>query len=161
MKGVVLHFDAENGTGIISAEDDSRYTFKSSEWKGGRSAIVGVSVDFVTKGDQATEIYSMQAGLSAKDAIYRDNQHARTSPLAITSLVLGIVGFLTSGLFVFSIAGIICGHIARFKIENHADLKGSGVAMAGLVINYIGLLLSVLVTFLFGLVFFASILGGN
>ena len=66
----------------------------------------------------------------------------QTSGLAITSLVLGILGFCTMGLT--AIPAVICGHIALSQIGKSAGrATGSGLAIGGLVTGYLGLLLLV------------------
>lgn len=58
-----------------------------------------------------------------------------TSGLAITSLVLGILGLLT---FVPSIPAVICGHVALGRIKQSSSaLGGRSVAMAGLILGYL------------------------
>ena len=59
--------------------------------------------------------------------------------LAITSLVLGLLSFLTC--FVTGIPAIICGHIALGRARRApAQHGGSGLATAGLVLGYLSLL---------------------
>jgi hypothetical protein len=61
----------------------------------------------------------------------------RTSSLAVWSLVLGVIGFLT---FIPSLAAVICGHLAHGKIKRSAGaLTGKGIATAGFVLGYAGL----------------------
>ncbi len=63
---------------------------------------------------------------------------AQTSGLAITSLILGIFFFI----FPAAILGIIFGHIARAQIRDSAGrIKGAGLATAGLVLGYSGVLI--------------------
>lgn len=63
----------------------------------------------------------------------------RTAPIAIWSLVLSILGIIPLGLLA-SIPAIICGHLALPRIRKSAGaLGGHGLAVAGLVIGYIGL----------------------
>jgi hypothetical protein len=57
-----------------------------------------------------------------------------TSGLAITSLVLGILGFLCDPLL--AIAAVVTGHIARSQIRKNTGLKGGGLALTGLVLGY-------------------------
>lgn len=67
----------------------------------------------------------------------------RKSGLAIFSLVLGILSILVLG-FLAAIPGIIIGHIARSKAKNNSDVySGGGVALAGLILSYLGLILSI------------------
>jgi len=63
-------------------------------------------------------------------------QRGGTSGLAITSLVLSITGCL-------SIGGVICGHLARRQIRRDPSIGGNGLALAGLIIGYLGLLVTV------------------
>ena len=58
---------------------------------------------------------------------------AKTSGLAITSLVLGILSIFT--LFLTALPAIILGIISIFKIEKSAgQLKGKGLAIAGIAV---------------------------
>ncbi len=60
--------------------------------------------------------------------------HAKTSGLAIASLVLGILGALTLG--VTALAGLILGLMARRRItKSQGQLSGSGLAIAGVVVS--------------------------
>jgi hypothetical protein len=67
----------------------------------------------------------------------------KTSGLAITSLVLGILSLVFAcflGPIVFAIPAIICGHIAHSQIKNSGGhLAGAGVAIGGFVTGYVGL----------------------
>jgi len=65
----------------------------------------------------------------------------KTDPLAILSLVLsiaGLLGFCCGFLLMAGIAGIICGHLALSRIAKDPSLEGRGLAMAGVVIGYVG-----------------------
>jgi len=69
--------------------------------------------------------------------IYKNNT------LAITSLVLGILSILFY--FLTAIPGIITGHLARSKANKMPDLyEGKGMALAGLILSYIMLVVSIL-----------------
>jgi type II secretory pathway pseudopilin PulG len=60
-----------------------------------------------------------------------------TSGLAIASLVCGILVFLTFGLA--GLPAVITGHMALSRIKKSAGaLKGGGMAIAGLVMGYLG-----------------------
>jgi len=64
-----------------------------------------------------------------------------TSALAIASLVCGIVGLMTC-LFLPGIPAVICGHLALNRIaEPGANLQGRGLAIAGLIMGYIGVVI--------------------
>ncbi|MFZ0035746.1 MAG: DUF4190 domain-containing protein [Sedimentisphaerales bacterium] len=59
--------------------------------------------------------------------------HVRTSALAITSLVLGLLSFCT--FFLTAPLAIILGIISLFMItKSHGQLKGTGMAIAGIAV---------------------------
>jgi type II secretory pathway pseudopilin PulG len=64
----------------------------------------------------------------------------KTSGLAVTSLVLGILGVLTCG--ITALAGLILGVVAMVKVKNSGGrLGGFGLALAGTIVSGICLLL--------------------
>ncbi|HTR43105.1 MAG TPA: DUF4190 domain-containing protein [Pseudomonadales bacterium] len=68
----------------------------------------------------------------------------KTSALAIWSLVLGILSLLGCCILV-AIPAVICGHMALGKIRKSSGmLQGEGLAIAGLITGYIGMVLWVL-----------------
>ncbi len=74
---------------------------------------------------------------------------ARTSGLAIWSLVLGILAIFSAGLT--TIPAVICGHLALGRIKRSAGAQsGGGMAIAGLVTGYVGL-------FIFGIAMLAGL----
>lgn len=62
----------------------------------------------------------------------------KTNPLAIGSLVCGIVGFIINPLTIVSIVAIVLGIIARNQIKRDPSVKGKGMATAGLILGIIG-----------------------
>jgi Domain of unknown function (DUF4190) len=71
----------------------------------------------------------------------------KTSGLAITSLVLGILGLVLLlgcvGLL-FAIPAVICGHMAHSRIKRSSGaLSGGGMALAGLITGYISIALGI------------------
>ncbi len=69
----------------------------------------------------------------------------RINPLAIASLVCGIAQFAAGLTF---IPAIICGHLARSQIRRTGE-QGDGMALAGLILGYIGAVLFVIVVVIF------------
>ena len=71
----------------------------------------------------------------------------RTSPLAIWSLVLGILGVVLLLACIgplFAIPAIICGHLAYSRVRQSGGvLKGEGMALAGLITGYVSVVLGV------------------
>lgn len=71
----------------------------------------------------------------------------RFSPLAIVSLVSGLLGW-TLAPWLGSIIAIITGHMARAEIRREPEsLEGDGFAIAGLVLGWSMIAISVLTVF--------------
>ncbi|MCZ8166204.1 DUF4190 domain-containing protein [Silanimonas sp.] len=89
----------------------------------------------------------------------------RTSSMAIVSLVAGLLGW-TFAPWLGSIIAIITGHMARAEIRRDpAGLEGDGLAVAGLVLGWAMILLSVftvlaIVLFFGGLAALAALAAG-
>jgi hypothetical protein len=63
-----------------------------------------------------------------------------TETLSIVSLILGILGLIMIP-FVASVPGAVCGHMALGRIKRAAGvLGGKGMAIAGLITSYLGML---------------------
>ena len=76
------------------------------------------------------------------------NQIRKTSNLAITSLVSGILGW-TLLPFLGAIVAVITGHMARSEIrKSNGELDGDGLAVAGLVLGWLSLALVVVGVFI-------------
>ncbi|MQY03938.1 DUF4190 domain-containing protein [Actinomadura macrotermitis] len=87
---------------------------------------------------------------------YQGGARGGTNGMAIASLVTGIVGlFLLCGLG--SIAAVILGHMALGRIKRTGE-DGRPLAIIGLVLGYLGLLLTILLVVL---VLTGSILSGS
>ena len=66
------------------------------------------------------------------------------TPLAIWALILGIASLVFCCL-PLAIPAIICGHLARSRIEQTPEAaSGSGMAMAGLIMGYVSVLAFIL-----------------
>lgn len=69
-------------------------------------------------------------------------QTQQSNGLAITALVLGILSILLG--FLTAIPGVIVGHMARSRAKkNPQQYGGAGMALAGLIISYAVLILSI------------------
>jgi hypothetical protein len=88
---------------------------------------------------------------TAAPADQDERKPARTSGLAIASLACSLLGP------VFCIPAIICGHVALRRIGNEPTLRGRGIAIAGLVIGYFVLGISMIIMALFSLFFAAKV----
>jgi len=67
----------------------------------------------------------------------------KTNGLAIAALVCGIVQFLGFWLL-GTIPAIVLGHMARSQIRQRSE-QGAGIALAGLILGYVGIALTVIV----------------
>lgn len=58
MRGTILNYDIRNGEGIISGNDEKRYSFKGASF-GSEGALLknGAVVDFDVQGDEALSIF--------------------------------------------------------------------------------------------------------
>jgi hypothetical protein len=95
--------------------------------------------------NQATNpsVPNAQPNLYTNNTFYNQAQ-APTSAAAVISLVLGILSCFGLA-FIGSLGGIVAGHIARKNIrESGGTLRGDGMALAGLIISYATLILSIL-----------------
>lgn len=78
--------------------------------------------------------------LSATPGMPPLSQPAKTSGLAIASLVLGILGFFSCG--VTAIVGLVLGIVAMGKVKkSNGTLEGFGFALAGTIISSLFLLM--------------------
>lgn len=84
--------------------------------------------------------------------------YPRTSTLAVVSLIFGILSYVFLP-FIGAFVAVICGHAARSEIR-HAPpgtVEGDGMALAGLILGWIQLVLSIIaigiiiVLFVFGI----------
>jgi len=88
-------------------------------------------------------------------------QPARTSTLAIVSLIAGIVGLFVLPM-IGSIVAVVTGHMAKREIrDSGGQVSGDGLATAGLILGYIGVGLTVLgiCALVIWLIFLAGFLG--
>lgn len=92
----------------------------------------------------ATDTCPADASPTFPELIPREPPPRQTSTLAIVSLVTGILGW-TLLPWLGSLIAIVTGHLARGEIRRAPDrLEGDGLAVAGLVLGYAMLALTVL-----------------
>ena len=71
------------------------------------------------------------------------------SGLAIASLVLSCLSVVPLPGPLGAVLGIVFGHIARRQISNDPNMRGAGVALAGLIVGYVFLAIVVLLVVMF------------
>lgn len=112
MKGKVLDFNFQNGTGVISGDDGQRYNFTNADWKADQHPAVNQVVDFAIEENNAKEIYLDQASQAAAVPQMGEKSKIAAALLAFFLGGLGIhkfyLGCNTAGIImlVVSILGI-------------------------------------------------------
>lgn len=105
MKGKVLGYSAETGSGVIAADDGRRYTFAVADWQAGQPVAAGLSVDFEAYGETARGIYADPGGtgidvaaLAASPAVVKAKSLLMGTiavPIAIVLLLACVMPALT------------------------------------------------------------------
>jgi uncharacterized protein YacL len=80
------------------------------------------------------------------------------APAAQKTNVLAIVSLVSA--FFISIVGIITGHIALSQIKKTGE-QGRGLAIAGLIIGYVGLVIGIIVAIVWFVIIGAAISSGD
>ncbi|MGC1547407.1 MAG: DUF4190 domain-containing protein [Rhodanobacter sp.] len=88
---------------------------------------------------------------------YQPPAYRATNALAVISMAFGISAWCILP-FIGAIVAIICGHLARGEIRRApaGSMEGDGFAIAGLVLGYVQLILTVLA----GLILIAFVMLG-
>lgn len=89
---------------------------------------------------------------------YYGQPEPKNNTLAVVSLVAALLG-ITFVPVLGSIVGIITGHMATGQLKTSGE-RGAGMAKAGTIIGYVGLILVILLFVIF-FVFAASIFGNS
>ena len=93
MKGLVLHYSTDTGSGVISGDDGQRYSFRESDWNDSRNPENGLRVDFEAVSNSATAIYVDPSISSSTSAHGYQQVPNRKSKVAAGLLALFIGGF--------------------------------------------------------------------
>lgn len=88
----------------------------------------------------AAPAYGSAPGYAAPYGAYAP---VKTNTLAIISMIASIAGFIWILPFIGSLAGAIMGHISLRQIAATGE-KGRGMALAGIIVGYVGLALFVI-----------------
>lgn len=127
------------------------------------TASVGDSATTATTPSMGTAIATTSPAV--QPPVNQPPPHYRTAPptdgLALASLICSISGLAFMGCYgagaPFSIAGIICGHLCRSRLVAQGNTTSAGLALAGLIIGYVGVsLIAFFVLALVGLFGFAA-----
>lgn len=86
MDGLVLHFDSEQGSGLIRASDGKRYRFDRAQWRSSASPQPGDTVDFEIEDESVTDVYVVRPGAhSAMSEAAAGTVAARPDPILYLS----------------------------------------------------------------------------
>ena len=88
----------------------------------------------------AAPVYGAAPGYAAPYGAYAP---VKTNTLAVISMIASIAGFIWILPFIGSLAGVIMGHISLRQIATNGE-KGRGMALAGVIVGYVGLALFVI-----------------
>ena len=142
MKGNVLGFDPDNNHGAISGHDGRRYEFVRLEWRGNGPPMRGATVDFVTDGDRATQIYPLGPPFDPGEASE-----------ANVVYILYLVGLLVG---ITALAGVIMAYVNRGSapawVQSHYRVQ-IRTFWIGLLYSLIGVVTCAIVVGFFWLAF--------
>jgi len=90
MKGIILGYYAEKGSGAISGDDGTRYKFTTDDFMGQESPVIGATVDFEVIDGKAKDIYPL-TGVSSSSAASKATGEK-------SKVVAGLLGIFLGGL---------------------------------------------------------------
>jgi|GEM_PF-3324535 len=79
----------------------------------------------------------------AEEGYLRYGQPEKTSGLAVTSLILAILGIFIIPIILSSVA-ILAGWAAMASIDRNPGMAGKGIAIGGIVLGFVGLIIGIL-----------------
>ena len=94
MKGHILDFTVQTNSGIISGDDNQRYTFHGTDWMEQDPPRRGMPVDFATVGDQATQVYVALGARPAAAYGSRADSGVGIGAGSKSKIVAGVLGIL-------------------------------------------------------------------
>lgn len=97
--------------------------------------------------EAAPPAYPAAPGYGAAPAYGGYPAAPKTNTLAVVSLISSIAGVLII-YFIGSIVGIVTGHISLSQLKTSGE-GGRGLAIAGLIVGYVGLALTIIATIVF------------
>ncbi len=121
MKGKILDYNIQKSSGVISGNDENRYSFSTEEWKNNKSPEVGQVVDFEIDGKEAKDIYLEieSSTISEKNKMAAGLLALFLGAFGIHKFYLGcnkaggiMLGIWLVGLFLAGIPSLIIGVIA-------------------------------------------------
>lgn len=143
MKGHILDFTVQTNSGIISGDDNQRYTFHGTDWMEQDPPRRGMPVDFATVGDQATQIYVALGARPAASYGASADSGVGIGAGSKSKIVAGVLGILLGWLGIhkfylgYTVPGIIMLALGIVGIATSIFIVGIfillGVSAIGLV----------------------------
>lgn len=114
MKGTVLDFSIPSNEGVISGDDQQRYTFPGSEWRSQEPPIRGMRVDFDPKGATATGVFrDVSAPQAGSPPAAQNGTKIAAGVCGILLGALGvhkfILGMTKAGVIMLLVTVLTCG----------------------------------------------------
>lgn len=150
MKGSILEFSVQQGSGVISGDNGERYTFSGSEWKSEAAPQKGMKVDFVDgEGRSAKEIYTAVGSEQGQGEV------SGSMKKAIIAIICAVLAFFIPVIgIVLSVVGLILGRQARVAAQAERDDNAALVALIAIIVAAISLVFEAIA--LFSLILFGS-----
>lgn len=121
---------------------------------------------FPEPGEVVTEpqgpLSSPLSGRATQTVSTDQTQTGMVAPLAVASLVLGVLGVVAACVVPGSILAVILGHVALRQIaSSQGAVGGRGLALTGLVLGYAAIGIAIIVTFVMILIWVIGFLAGG
>ena len=144
MRGTVLGFDAERGTGAINDLSGGRLKFSRDAWRSPGEPIPGRLVDFEVVEGEATEIFVVPGG--GPLTFGGDSDVARTAMISgIASLASALLVFVVPHVFfILLLPAIFFGIKGKNLGRELPDKTAYYLSIAGLVLSALALLIVLL-----------------
>ena len=123
MKGALLDFNIPKNEGLISGDDNRRYTFPGSEWREAEAPRRGMRVDFEGQGSAASGVFRDMAGAAAGHLQKAASDHQLTQfPVGLVILL----HYITFGIFTFIHFNLMHGSLPKVRPDDPSAGKAIG-----------------------------------
>ncbi|MGF1455813.1 MAG: hypothetical protein ACFB6R_10595 [Alphaproteobacteria bacterium] len=153
LAGRVLGYNAQHQQGHILGEDGQRYAFSLQDWNNPENVEAQIRVNFVARGDIATEIY--------RDRPVSDSTYSSNMPLAVIAAGLAVLGLFPGFGVLPAIGAFFVGRFIRKNGNRDQSHMVLNLARFAQVLG--GVVLAIYAVVLVGGAFFllvAAVLGG-
>lgn len=151
MRGRILDYSFSESKGVITTEENQRYTFSSLEWKEKETPKRGMTVDFdTTQPGRAIDVYlalpdKSETSLTAHST--KPKSHIWVSIVALVLALLAFLAFFDDGYWdedmVIGLGLFITISLAAGIVVITNDFAGRGMAIAAVIISSLSLVLGI------------------